>query len=199
MSQASPLVGDLAQHLRGRILAGEFAADERVRESGVASEYGVARPTARSAIDILVGEGLLLRLPFSALRIPTVPLEELSEVVDLLAFAERAALERILRTQPDIRELRRAVGSSTHSFLDHLVQASGSVRLARLHRTATFELILGVNQNGLPAGALDTAPVKAATQRLADALSIEDAGAARSELGAILDARRALVPTGVRA
>ena len=37
MSVASPLVADLAKHLRSRILAGEYAPEAKVTESGLAA------------------------------------------------------------------------------------------------------------------------------------------------------------------
>lgn len=147
MSQASPLVADLAKHLRSRILAGEFPPEAKVTESGLASEYGVARPTVRSAIDLLVAEGLLVRSPFAALRVPALPLSERDELVALLRFTEDRALVRVRAQQPDVRELRRAASGSLHGFLATLVRVSGSPRLELIHRRTTFELMLLTQQH----------------------------------------------------
>lgn len=173
MSQASPLVADLAQHLRGRILAGEFPAQAKITESGLASEYGVARPTVRSSVDVLVAEGLLVRSPFAALRVPALPASERDELVALLRFTEDRALARIRASQPDVRELRRAATSSLHGFLATLVRVSGSSRLELIHRRATFELVLLTRQH---AGAMtdpDDAGARQAMAQLAEAVATD--------------------------
>ena len=46
--RASTLVEDLVHHLRQRLLAGAYAAGERISESGVATEYGVVNLAGRS-------------------------------------------------------------------------------------------------------------------------------------------------------
>lgn len=183
MSQASPLVTDLAKHLRARILAGEFPPRAKVTESGLASEYGVARPTVRSAIDILVGEGLLVRSPFAALRVPSLPLSERDELVALLRFAEDQALARIRASAPDIRELRRAASGSLHGFLATLVRVSGSARLELIHRRTTFELLLLTQQHLSEAPAPDDAQARPTMRSLADAVATDR----YAEASALLD------------
>jgi DNA-binding GntR family transcriptional regulator len=147
MSVASPLVADLAKHLRSRILAGEYAPEAKVTESGLAAEYGVARPTVRSAIELLAGEGLLVRSPFAAVRVPAIPLSERDELVTVLRFTEDLALDRIRSQQPDVRELRQAASGSLHGMLATLVRVSGSPRLEPIHRRTTFELMLLTQQH----------------------------------------------------
>lgn len=193
VAKASPLVGDLARHLRARILAGEFHAEDRVSESWVASEYGVARPTAKAALDLLVVDGLLLRSPFAALRVPTIPAPEISEILRLLEFTEDLALERLLRETPDLRELRAERSASLHLFLDLLVQLSGSERLWRTHRSATFELLLGSLQNRLDASPLERAEVSEGQSHLAGALFEGDAIMAPLHLAALQRGRRAVL------
>lgn len=173
MSQASPLVADLAQHLRGRILAGEFPAQAKITESGLASEYGVARPTVRSAVDVLVAEGLLVRSPFAALRVPALPASERDELVALLRFTEERALARIRASQPDVRELRRAASGSVHGFLAALVRVSGSTRLDLIHRRATFELVLLTRQHSGVMVDPDDERARQVMVRLADAVATD--------------------------
>lgn len=60
-AKASAVVSD---HLRERIARGEFQeGDPLPNESGIMEEYGVSRPTARSAIRILESEGLVVVRP----------------------------------------------------------------------------------------------------------------------------------------
>lgn len=191
MSQASPLVTDLAKHVRARILAGEFAAESRVTESGLAAEYGVARPTVRSAIDLLVADGLLLRSPFAALRVPTLPLSELPEILSILDFTETEALRRIIASNPDLRELRRSASSSVHNFLDAIVRSSGSPRLEWIHRRTTFELILLARQHPAECAEPDDAAALPPMGRLADALVTERGDEALALLAELQAGRRA--------
>lgn len=198
MSQASPLVTDLAKHLRARILAGEFLPKAKVTESGLASEYGVARPTVRSAIDVLVGEGLLVRSPFAALRVPSLPLSERDELVALLRFAEEQALARIRATQPDVRELRRAASSSLYCFLATLVHVSASPRLELIHRRTTFELVLLTQQHLGTAAAPDDAKALPLMRSLADAVATDRYAEAAEVLHRLQELRAGVLrePTG---
>ena len=188
--RASALVEDLVQHLRARLLAGDFAAGDRVSESGVAGEYGVARPTARAALEILLDEGLLTRQAYSAMRVPAITRAELPEVLGLLEYVETAALGSALATNADIRRLRDAASLSLHQFLAALVEAGGSERLARIHRRCTFELVLGLHQAGSSDVGIDSVPLEARTT-LATALFERDDATARAVLAGLHGARRA--------
>ncbi len=54
--------GDIAASLKGRVLAGEWAATKVVpNERALSQEYGVARNTIRRAIETLVADGLVTR------------------------------------------------------------------------------------------------------------------------------------------
>lgn len=189
--RASALVGDLVHHLRSRILAGEFAADGRVSESGIAAEYNVARPTARSALDILVFDGLLDRNAYSALRVPTIASEDIGEILAILEFSERRALDRLIDTGADIRGVRDAADASIHQLLDALVQSAESARLARIHRRCTFELLLGLQQAGRSEAEVSV-KTREAMSKLAETLFQRDRSAARAVLEQVIEERRSV-------
>lgn len=198
MGQPSPLVDDLAKHLRQRILAGEFPAGARVTESGLAAEYGVARPTAKSSVDLLVAEGLLTRAPFAALRVPVLALADLPELLDLLDFVEGRALDRITRTDPDLRALRTAADDSLHHLLAAMVRASGSLRLELVHRRTTFELVLlGRQHPGVRTADADA--LRPTMRHVVDALVTQSADRAGHLLGELQHARRSGAGVSVRA
>ncbi|MET4428575.1 MULTISPECIES: GntR family transcriptional regulator [unclassified Mycolicibacterium] len=71
--------------LRERILTDDIPAGRPVTEASVSSDYGVARQTAKAAIEHLVAEGLLQR---TAHRSARVPILDESQVKDLY-FARR--------------------------------------------------------------------------------------------------------------
>lgn len=57
-----PLYHQLADILRAKIRSGEYPAGSRIpSENSLAAGYGIGRPTARQATDLLVRKGLLIR------------------------------------------------------------------------------------------------------------------------------------------
>jgi hypothetical protein len=143
MGPSRILSDDLSRHLRDRILKGEFRGGESISETGVAAEYGVARPTARSALDRLVVDSLLVRQAHASLRVREVSGDDLRELLEILEFLAGRAVQRVVTRNADLRELSGAVNSSVHHFLDVLVAVSGSESSARFHRQSTFEFVLG--------------------------------------------------------
>ncbi|MGX1792568.1 GntR family transcriptional regulator [Microbacterium sp. NPDC055312] len=180
------LAEELSAHLRERILSNEFEPGASVTETGVATEYGVARPTARSALDRLVQDDLLVRQAHASLRVKRVLAEELPDVLDLLEFLEGRALAHALAVPRDLRGVRAAAEESVHKFLHALVQAGESDRLTRFHRQTTFALLLGTAQ-----GSQGIAPdVRASMRSLADAVFRADESDARTTLGVLQASRR---------
>lgn len=51
----------VANELRRRLLAGEYTGGQELRDTELADEFGAARPTIRTAVQTLVGDGLLER------------------------------------------------------------------------------------------------------------------------------------------
>lgn len=188
MGQRSHVLADeLSTHLRERILSGEYPPGSSVTETGIAAEYGVARPSARSALDRLVLDDLLVRQAHAALRVRQVSEEEVPEILALLEFLEERALSRVLDGAADLRPLRAAAGDSVHHYLHTLVRTSEFERLARFHRQTTFALILAPRGED-PA----PAPPAHAMERLTEALFRLDAEDARARLGELQTARRTL-------
>ena len=146
MNTSKRLVDDLARHLRRRVLRGEFTMGTRISESSVSSEYGVARPTAKAALDALVADGLLVRPAYSALRVTTVASSEVPHLLALLEQTESRAVDQVVSIGPDLRPMRRACTSSIPLALQEMVRASESDVLNWSHRRATFELLLVTQQ-----------------------------------------------------
>lgn len=60
-------VADAAEaHLRGLLFGGAWSAGQELRDTVLARELGIARPTVRAAIHRLISEGLLEREPGEA-------------------------------------------------------------------------------------------------------------------------------------
>lgn len=150
-------VGALADALRGRILSGEIEAGRSLPEQEVAAEYGVARPTVREALAVLVHEGLLRRERNRSAHVPEVTVSDLDDLMyvrrpleDLMVEAvtgrrvsgAEEALARMAALPPDA-PWSSAVAE--HMALhEALIEAVGSPRLERLYGVLAAETRLGL-------------------------------------------------------
>lgn len=156
------VVEALVAALRRRVLDGQLGPGTPVAETEVAADYGVSRPSAKSALTTLVHEGLLRR---EANRPAYVPRLSAADVVDL--FLVRVPLElEVIRTVHErglvvADELRAAVAAlgavpaespnsafveADLSFHSLLVEAVGSPRLSRLFQELRGEIHLSMVQ-----------------------------------------------------
>lgn len=78
--QALSIVDAIADDIRGNLFSGELRSDTQLTEAEVATSYGVARPTAKAAIEKLVAEGLLLRGTHKTARVPALGLDEVRDL-----------------------------------------------------------------------------------------------------------------------
>ncbi len=86
--QTVSLVDALSATLRTRVLDGLIDPGQGLTENDVAAEFDVSRPTAKTAIALLVQEGLLRREPHKSARVPIL---SRADVEDL--FLVRVPLE----------------------------------------------------------------------------------------------------------
>lgn len=148
----------VTQNLRTAILRLELPPGSTVTEALVSQQHGVARPTARTAIDRLVTDGLLTREPHHAARVPVLDRKDLNDLFVTRAAIESAAVELLAaaRTMPlDALEAHADLcGLSPHASYaapdialhSALVGGCGSIRLARLHQILMGEIALGIAQ-----------------------------------------------------
>jgi DNA-binding transcriptional regulator YhcF (GntR family) len=96
--------------IRQRILSGDLAPGEVLRQEALADELGVSRVPVREAITRLVGEGLLTKVPHKGAYVAELSIEEVQETFEI-----RLRLEPWLFSQaiPHISdaEARRRDGS----------------------------------------------------------------------------------------
>lgn len=157
-SGAAVLPDAVVASLRAAILAGEPAPGAAVTEAFVSERFGVARPTARIAIDRLVTDGLLTREPHHAARVPRLDGEDLADLFAARAAVESAAVGLLASTGkvPDAasaaHDALRALGpEASYSAADiafhrSLVDGSPSARLPRLHAQLMGEIELAIAQ-----------------------------------------------------
>ena len=154
LAPAGALLADTVyEALRRSIVSLEDEPGSILTEKAVSQRFGVARPTAKAALERLVAKGLLRR---SAHRAAVVPLLSPKDIEDLYAtrlMVEQSVVERLAttghvpaRAVVAQEELRRSAhrndegtfASADLLFHQALVAGIGSERVSRMH-----DLILG--------------------------------------------------------
>jgi DNA-binding GntR family transcriptional regulator len=79
--------------IRDLILTGTIAPGERVREEWLTERLGISRPPLREAMQVLVQQGLLERLPRRGVRAVNLTDADIWEIYSLRAVLDRFALE----------------------------------------------------------------------------------------------------------
>jgi len=190
IESAGVLPDSIYESLRASILDQRDAPGMTVTESAVAVRYGVARPTAKIAIERLVAEGLLRREVHRAARVPELDRDDIVDLFENRATVESAALAALARrgTIPAAALaahhalLERARSDSSFAQQDiafhrELVAGQPSARLARMHALLMGEVELCIGQ--VQAHQLLTArDVAAQHQGILDAVTAGDAATA---------------------
>ncbi len=189
LTSAAVLPEAIADDLRAGIIAQRDAPGTALTESSVALRFGVARPTARLAIDRLVADGILRREAHRAARVPELSRDDIAELFDARTIIEAAAMAA-LATEGTIpapalaahRTLAASEQFAAHDVAFHraLVSGQSNSRLTRMHELIMGEVELCIGQ--VQAAQLLSAPeVARQHQAILDAITAGDADAA-SEL-----------------
>ncbi|GAT83807.1 GntR family transcriptional regulator [Streptomyces sp. F-3] len=152
------VVEALAASLRDRVLDGQLTPGTTLAETEIAAEYGVSRPTARSAVTALVHEGLLRRDANKPAYVPQLTRADVDDLflvrTPLETQVVRVLVERgtvpVSAAERAITDLDRMGPDTPHStfvesdlrFHQSLVDAVGSPRLSRLYRGIKGEMHL---------------------------------------------------------
>ena len=160
--QTVSVVDALAQRLREHVLDGVIPAGATLAETDVAAEFGVSRPTAKSAILTLVHRGLLHRDARRPAHVPALTPEDVIDIyrarIPLELEAVRALATRATvsaETQQAFRELGSLPDNvPTSRFIAAdlrahriLVEQYGSPRLSRLYESLLDEIHLCMIQS----------------------------------------------------
>lgn len=188
-ASASPamLPDGIYEELRASILAQQDAPGSTLTESGVALRFGVARPTAKVAIEKLVTEGLLRREKNQAARVPVLTREDVVDLLDARAVIEGAAVSALARNgmiPADALDAHRSIQTLANSqasiasldidFHRALVTGQSNIRIQRMHALLMGEIELCIGQ--VLAGRLRTASdVAPEHQAILDAITAGEA------------------------
>ncbi|MEO6941744.1 MAG: GntR family transcriptional regulator [Terrimesophilobacter sp.] len=144
--------------VRADILDQTETPGSALTESAIAARFGVARPTAKLALERLVGEGLLRREHHKTARIPQLSREDISDVFENRAIIESVASSALARAgavpPAAVAAHRRLVTSAAAgdfarddiAFHRALVAGQPSPRLTRMHEVLMGEVELGIGQ-----------------------------------------------------
>lgn len=180
---SSVLPDSIADRLRASIISQQDAPGSTITESAVALRFGVARPTARIAIERLVSDGLLRREAHHAARVPELSRDDIVDLYNNRAIVESAAIAALRSIPAAALEAHRAILASDdfaeHDILFHraLVAGQPSPRLTRLHELLMGEIELCIGQVQA-AQLLTAAQVGAQHQGILDAITSGDSAKA---------------------
>ncbi|MFF1360208.1 GntR family transcriptional regulator [Streptomyces sp. NPDC058297] len=157
----SSTVDRVAHALREEMYRGTLTGGTSLRENNVAESLGVSRSTVREALQILTGEGLLVRRPNRGVEVRQLTEEEIEDVFTARRVLETAAARSVVQaTRTDLmmliavqRDFEEAVASSAAASVvteAHLavhvaiVGLLGSPRLTATARDLMSEIKLAV-------------------------------------------------------
>lgn len=193
------VVDAVTGQLRARILSGEIRSGEPLTEAAVAQHYGVARPSAKAAIEQLVASGLLERTAHRTARVVGIDPATVRDVYRTRTRLESAALRELAETRSvppaavaaNDELLAMAPGPDPATvdpdlrFHTALIDALDSERTGRMYRSVIDEVRLCMAQvQGRRL--LDAAAIAAQHRDMLDAVAVGDADRAAALLHAHL-------------
>ncbi|MGI5161762.1 GntR family transcriptional regulator [Microbispora sp. CA-102843] len=147
----------LAAALRERVLSGDIEPGAALPEQELSARYGVARPTVREALALLVHEGLLRRERNRSAYVPVITSADLADLMYVRGpleelMAQAVAGRRVTAAEDALARLSglppgapwAAVVAEHMALHEALVAAAGSPRLERLYATLAAETRLGL-------------------------------------------------------
>jgi DNA-binding GntR family transcriptional regulator len=186
--------------LRARIIDQSEPPGSTLTESAVALRFGVARPTAKLAIERLVADGLLRREAHRAARVPELSRDDIVDLFATRRLIESAALGSLagggtipadaLAAHRELLAAARdggAFAASDAAFHRALVAGQPSPRLARMHAALMGEIELCIGQVQAH-HLLPVTDVAAQHQGILDAVTAGDQATAAELAGAHIDA-----------
>jgi DNA-binding GntR family transcriptional regulator len=202
---------DVAELLRGAIVAGHLAPNQRLVELDLARELNTNRAVVRGALTVLEGQRLVVREPNRGVRVRSYSAEEAAEILETRALLEgliaRRAAERIdaageqtlgeiLAAMRDHQQAGNLLGYSTLNTRFHRTileighHETAAMLLAVLQSQAVRYQFRTVLEPGRPARSL------AEHEAIFAALCARDPAAAetavRAHIGAVVDMVRSI-------
>lgn len=99
----------VADELRRRLLSGAYRGGEQLRDTELATEFGVARPTVRAAVQMLVADGLLERGRGRSAEVRSFTAEDAVDLYRLRRPIEGVAVELVIARKRPIDAVETAM------------------------------------------------------------------------------------------
>lgn len=186
----------LADLLRERLWSGAYRPHQWIRENTLRSEFGLSNGPVREALQMLVAEGLLERVPYCGIRVVALSDREIVELFQLrlalLEFAAELAARRadaaaLARAPAVLDQVRRDMEVEIVPAPGHLmgwvVEASGNRELARAWQRLAGQARMYVYES--MRRAVDPEAVTQQAERLVAAIAGGLPGEARSAVRAL--------------
>jgi DNA-binding GntR family transcriptional regulator len=185
----------LVGEVRRRILSGELRPGETLTEASLASTFGVARPTVRSALQVLVSRHLVTQSEGRSLTVPTLTEEDVRDLFLVRTPLELAAVRLIVHNGLSLDAVERRLAEmaalpadanwadlvEAHTaFHIALIDTVGSPRLSRVYPALQEEMQLCLAQ--LEASYPQPHALVAEHRDLVDAIRSGDVGRACDEM-----------------
>ncbi len=128
----STISTQVAQELRRRILAGTYAAGEKLQQELIAAELGVSRSPVREALGQLEAEGLVILTPQKGAQVSPISRDEISELFELRLLVEPHLLALSIpeMTDADVKKATSIISEMADIGVDGWSDANW-----RLHET----------------------------------------------------------------
>lgn len=127
--------------LRSLVLAGEFEANARLPEVALSDRLGISRTPLRQAIDRLVAEGLLERIPTGGARVASFTVEDIADSIEMRGVIEGTAARLAAERGADPELLAEA--EEVLDRLDEALGQDGGMDFdAYVHNNAQFHCLL---------------------------------------------------------
>jgi DNA-binding GntR family transcriptional regulator len=183
----------LVAEVRRQILSGSLAPGTPLTEQGLATTFGVARPTVRSALQELVARHLVERSDGRSLRVPVVTSADVRDLFTVRLPLELTAVRLLAGRSLDVvwaalsalEALPAGAGWSERveahtAFHLALVDAAGSVRLSRIYPPLQEEMQLCLAR--LRGSYPDPGELAAEHRRLLEAIASGNRASAEAEM-----------------
>ncbi len=122
LKERKPLKEEIFEELRRRVIAGEYAPGEWLRQEEIAAQTGVSMTPAREALDLLVASGMAEKVPYRGVRVREFNAAEVAEAYGMRMVLEtlvaRLAAERVSAAQIAEMEAMLEDMRARHSLSD---------------------------------------------------------------------------------
>ncbi|MCP9760840.1 GntR family transcriptional regulator [Aquitalea sp. S1-19] len=128
------LTSAVTESLRKRILLGEFADGQQLRQEALSNEYGVSRVPVREALRQLEAEGLIQIIDHKGALVSKLSFEDVQELLEIRAMLESSVLMASIprQTQEDLDLAEQTLKAFELALAEHDVKQWGELN-SRFH------------------------------------------------------------------